>query len=312
VILLTEDDVVRLLPMDEAIAAMRETFRALATGDAVNQPRRRLHLPTGSVLHSMAGAAGAYFGTKIYSTNVRHGAHFFLLLFDAATAEPLAMIESNHLGQIRTGAASGYATDILASPQACTLGVIGSGFQARAQVDAVLSVREIGEVRVYSRRKEKREAFAADCERSFGVSACATESAEAAVRDADIVVTATFSKDPVIEDAWIRPGAHINAIGSNNPQRRELPAGLIARASLIAVDSIEQSRIESGDLILAWAAEDWNTPRLVELKDAAFAHRVPDDITIFKSNGLGVEDVAAGALIYEKARAQGIGQPLYS
>lgn len=311
-IFLTEDEVSSLLPMDEAIEVMRETFRALSEGVAINQARRRLFLPTGSVLHSLAGAAGKYFGTKIYSVNLKHGAHFFFLLFDAATAEPLAMMQANMLGQIRTGAASGYATHLLARPNACILGVIGSGFQARSQVDAVLQVRAINQVLVYSRSNEKRERFAAECTQAFGVPCCAADTAEAAVRDADIVVTATFSKDPVIEGSWIRPGTHINAMGSNNAQRRELPADLIARASLIVVDSIEQSKIEAGDLVLAWSETDWNTPRLIELKDAVAAHRVPDEITIFKSNGLGVEDVAAGALVYEKALEKRIGRPFYS
>jgi len=116
----------------------------------------------------------------------------------------------------------------------------------------------------------------------------------------------------VIEDAWIRPGTHISAIGSNNPQRRELPAELIARAGLIVVDSVEQARIEAGDLLLAWSEQDWHTPKLVELKDAAGAHRTPDAITVFKSNGLGIEDVAAGAFVYEKAREAELGRQIYS
>ncbi len=140
---LTEDNVRRFLPMREAIRLMRETFEALARGSALNQARRRLALPTGSVLHSMAGAFGNYFGTKIYSTHARHGAHFFFLLFDAATGQPLALMEANHLGQIRTGAASGYATDLMAPPEAATLAIIGSGFQARTQLEATLAVRPI-------------------------------------------------------------------------------------------------------------------------------------------------------------------------
>src|SRR6266571_2253680 len=115
---LTEDQVRERLPMREAVRLMRETFAALRAGTAINQPRRRLSLPTGSTLHSMAGAWGKYFGTKFYSTHPKHGAHFSFFLFDAATAEPLAQIEANWLGQIRTGAASGYATDLLAAPEA--------------------------------------------------------------------------------------------------------------------------------------------------------------------------------------------------
>jgi alanine dehydrogenase len=309
---LTEDEVRRLLPMEQCVRLMRETFHALSKGTAVNQPRRRMFLPTGSVLHSMAGAVGSYFGTKFYAVNVKHGAHFFFTLFDAGTAKPLAMMEANYLGQIRTGAASGYATDLLSRPESHTLGVIGSGFQAQTQVEAILQVRKIREVMVYSRNEARREAFAERCTRLFGLPVAAMPTAESAVRHADIVVTATFAKDPVVDAKWIRPGTHVNAMGANQPQRRELPADLIERADWIAVDSIEQARIESGDLLLAWNEEDWNTSRLIELQDAVEIRRATDAVTIFKSNGLGVQDVAAGAFVYERAVAMGIGNRTYS
>jgi ornithine cyclodeaminase/alanine dehydrogenase-like protein (mu-crystallin family) len=288
---LSEADVQELLPMRDAIDVMRKTFEALAQGRAQNQPRRRMILETGSVLHSMAGAYGNYFGTKFYSTNPRYGAHFYFVLYDAKTAQPLAMLEANHLGQIRTGAASGYATDLLADPQAETLGIIGSGFQARTQLDAIRAVRPIKTVRVWSRSEEKRRAFAEES------SVIAVDSAEQAVRGARIVVTATNSKDPVLESSWIEPGTMINAMGSNVANRRELPADLIQRANLIAADSIEQAKIEAGDLILA---NHWSN--MVELKDVK-RHYDAKQITIFESLGLGVEDVAAGAFLYERALA---------
>src|SRR5580658_5771024 len=156
----TEDQVRALLPMRDCVGLMRSVFRDLRTGAAQNMARRRLTLPTGSTLHSMAGAWGKYFGTKIYSSNPKVGANFLFLLFDAETARPLAQFEANYLGQIRTGAASGYATDVLASPDASTLAIIGSGFQARSQFDAIGSVRAIKEVRVWSRDVGKREEFA--------------------------------------------------------------------------------------------------------------------------------------------------------
>jgi ornithine cyclodeaminase/alanine dehydrogenase-like protein (mu-crystallin family) len=290
-LVIKEEQVRRLLPMHEAVRLMRETFAALRAGTALNQPRRRLVLPTGSVLHSMAGSFGKYFGTKIYSTNPKYGAHFFFLLFDADTARPLAQMEANYLGQIRTGAASGYATDLLAAPDASTLAIIGSGFQARTQVEAIREVRKLREIRVWSRSEAKRLTFAKE------TGARPMASAEEAVRGADIVVTATSSKDPVLESAWISPGTHINAMGSNRADRRELPSDLIARADLIAVDSIEQSKIESGDLLLA--PVDWNDGRIVEL--CHIDRRPPGNpVTIFKSNGLGTEDVAAAAFVYEQ------------
>jgi len=289
--LITEDEVREVLTMREAVGLMRETFTALRIGSAINQPRRRLVLPTGSVLHSLAGAWRNYFGTKVYATNPKHGAHFYFLLFDAATAKPIARFEANWLGQIRTGAASGYATDLLAHPAAATLAVIGSGFQARSQLDAIREVRRLTDVRVWSRDEQKRNQFAAE------TGATAVSTAEEAVRGAAIVVTATSAKEPVLDAAWVASGAHVNAMGSNNAQRRELPSELITRADLIAVDSIEQSKLESGDLLLA--PVDWNDSRIVEL---AQVERRPegDPLTIFKSNGLGVEDVAVAAFVYER------------
>ena len=295
---ITEQDVLKLLPMREAVRLVREAFVGLADGSAMNQPRRRLFTPEGAVLHQLAGAFGKYFGAKIYSTHVKHGAWFTVLLYDAATARPLAAIEANHLGQIRTGAASGVATDLLARKDAAVLGVIGTGFQAETQIEAVRAVRDIREVRVWSRSAERREAFARK------MNARATGTAEEAIRGADIIVTATYAKDPVLEDAWVAPGAHVNAIGSNNPLRREIPAELINRATLIAVDAIDQARIESGDLLLAWTTpEQWADSRLVELSTVAAARRSRDsnqDVTIFKSNGLGVQDIAVGGYVYSR------------
>lgn len=287
----TEADVRELLPVAECVNVMRSAFEALAQGRAQNQPRRRLILESGSVLHSMAGAYHNYFGTKFYSTNPRYGAHFYFMLYDAKTAQPLAFMEANHLGQIRTGAASGYATDLLADPNATTVGIIGSGFQAQTQLEAIRSVRKIQTVRVWSRSEEKRRNFCANC------NAIAVDTAEEAVRGAQIVTTATNAKDPVIEDSWIAPGTMINAMGSNVASRRELPAELVRRAALVAADSIEQARIEAGDLILA---DSWSN--VVELHSVQ-KHYDSRAITIFKSIGLGLEDVAAGAFIYERALA---------
>ena len=288
---ITEEQVRELLPMRECVRLMREVFKDLRDGTALNQPRRRLFLPTGSTLHSMAGAWGKYFGTKIYSANPKFGANFFFLLFDAETARPLAQFEANYLGQIRTGAASGYATDLLAAPDASTLAIIGSGFQARSQFEAIRAVRPIKEVRVWSRNEAKREEF----RRLIGATAFAT--AQEAVSGAQIVTTATSAKDPVLDSAWIAAGTHINAMGSNQAQRRELPSDLIRRAQLIAVDSIEQAKIEAGDLLLA--PVDWADHRIVELSKVE-ARPAGAPVTIFKSLGLGVEDVAAAAFVYEQ------------
>jgi alanine dehydrogenase len=284
----TESDVRRLLPMNVAVEAMRSCFLALAHGEAQNQPRRRLFLKTGAVLHSLAGSFGNYFGTKIYSTHPKFGAHFTFLLYNAETGEPLAQFEANYLGQIRTGAASGLAVDLLAPKDVNVLAVIGSGFQAQSQLDAMRAVRSFKKIRVWSRHPEKSRAFAD----ANGIEAVAK--AAQAIQGADVITTATSSKDPVLESAWVNEHAVIAAMGSNQPQRRELPADLIHRAKILVVDHKEQAKLEAGDLIMADV--DWT--QVVELQavqDAA------NGLAIFKSIGLGVEDVAAAAAVYERA-----------
>ena len=312
VLFLKEQEVRELLPMQQAVQLMRTMFAELRAGAGQNQPRRRMYLPSASVLHSMAGACGKYYGTKIYSTNARvRTAEFLFWLLDAETAKPLALMEANWLGQIRTGAASAYATDLLAAKSADRLGVIGAGFQARSQVEAVAAVRELKQVRVWSRQESNRVRFAEETTKSLGIEVVPANSARDAVEGMPIVTTATWSKDPVVEADWIAPGAVVNAMGSNNPERRELPADLIARAGRIVVDSIEVAKIEAGDLLLAWSATDWSTPRLLELKDlAAQEARPPEEVAIFKSNGLGVEDVAVGGWLYEQATSRGVGREI--
>jgi len=307
----TEAEVRDLLPMSQAVALMKSAFERLAKGEAINNPRRRLILPTGSVLHYMAGSDGRYFGAKVYSTHARHGAHFLFLLYRAEDAEPLAIIEANHLGQIRTGAASGLATKYMARQDADTLAIIGSGFQARSQLAAMLSVKTFRQVNVWSRDNAKRTAFARECSSLFSTIVAATDTAEDAVRGAMIVVTATNAKEPVLAAEWIATGAHVNAMGSNQANRRELPAVLIHKAGLIAVDSIEQARMESGDLVLALDQDGWRDSKIVELKDvvagAALRERPHDAITIFKSNGIAVEDVICAGYVFEQGSKKGRG-----
>jgi ornithine cyclodeaminase/alanine dehydrogenase-like protein (mu-crystallin family) len=182
--------------------------------------------------------------------------------------------------------------------------VIGSGFQASTQLEAIACVRKLNDVRVWSRSAAKREAFAVAESKRLSLNVRAVASAREAVEGAEIVVTATFAKDPVFHASWLREGAHVNLIGSNNPQRREGPKELIDMAAVIAVDSIEQARIESGDLLLAWNDEDWRTPRLRELSEllgGGYTRGTPR-ATVFKSNGLGVQDVAVAGFVYERKR----------
>jgi ornithine cyclodeaminase/alanine dehydrogenase-like protein (mu-crystallin family) len=272
---------------------MRLAFEAIRDGKTINQPRRRLILPTGSVLHQMAGSWGKYFATKIYSSNIRHGGlhEMFVLLYDAETGRPLAFIEALQLSLIRTGAASGYAAELLANPKSEVLGIIGSGAQARTQVEAIRTALPIKEVRVWSRNVERARKFADE------LGCVAMETAEQAVREADVIVTATTAKDPVIATDWVRPGTFVAAMGSNIANRREMPDDLVKNAGLVVVDDMEQARIEAGDLLLAYGGtEHWKN--VVELENVTPGYNA-SHVTIFESLGIAVEDAAAAAYVYE-------------
>lgn len=293
---ISEAQVLEHLSIPVAIQLMKKAFLQLADGTAINHPRRRVVLPTGSILHYMPAGNNEYFGIKSYSTNPKSGAHFTFLLYRSADGMPLAIVEANRLGQIRTGAASGLATDLLARKNATKVGIVGSGYQAETQVHSIAAVRALTEIRVWSRSAEKRAAFAA---KFPGMPVRAVETAREAVEGMDIVVTATSSKDPVLESDWIAPGTHINAMGSNWANKRELPGDLVLRANLVVVDALDAGRLESGDLLLAPLPEE----RWTELKQivAGTVYRSGDDqITIFKSNGLAIEDVVAAGYVFEK------------
>ena len=273
---------------------------------------RRFIVPNGASLHLMAGADSVtgYLAAKIYSTS-RHGTHFVVLLYRSETGEPLAQIEADYLGQVRTGAASGIATRQMALEEATALAVIGTGKQARTQVQAVARVRKLTEVRVFSRDAGRRAAFAEWAAQETGAATRPTESALQAIEGADIVVTATTARDPVVLGEWLQPGVHVNAIGSNMASRRELDEAAVARAGLIVTDSVEQARHEAGELIAAFRQrpEEWS--RVGELCRVVSGEQrgreSPRQITLFKSNGIALEDVAVAGFLYEQALAAGLG-----
>ena len=298
---LTESDVIRLLPMRDAVECMRTCFQHLRAGEARNQPRRRLILPNHSTLHQLPGSVPGYFGIKVYSTNPRHGAFFTVLLYEEATGKPLAEIEANHLGQIRTGAVSGLATDLLAPRQASSLGIIGSGFQARTQLAAVAAVRSLEKIDVWSRSPEKCHSFVEWAAATLNLTVTVADTPEKAVAGKQIVVTATFARDPVLDAAWIRQRpVLVNAMGSNYADRRELPPALVLSADTLVIDDLEQGRMEAGDYVMALSAQEWQNVKPL----ASFSSGEPArGLTVFKSVGLGVEDIAAAALVYQRAHS---------
>lgn len=311
---LSETDVQELFPMDRALERVEASLRAQHGGQAVNRPRQRIILPHSS-LHYMAASLPDenLAGMKIYTVS-REAFRFVVLLFDAESGAFLALIESDHLGRIRTGAASGVATKFLARPDAAHVGLIGAGRQARTQLEAVARVRNLSGVKVFSRTRESREEFCREMSAKLRLNVEPAASAEAAVRFGDIVITATNSNQPLVYGEWLRPGAHVNAIGANMANRRELDDSTLERAALIAVDDLEQVKMEAGDLIQGFAAlkRGWETTlELCEIAAGAQPGRTSiDDITIFKSTGIALWDVAAAGFIYRQALQKGKGNPL--
>ena len=305
-LLLTEEDVRALLPMKLALESVEESLLRQGKGEIAVEPRRRVEFGERAFLHSMSAAdtKGGYFGAKVYTTG-RGKPRFLVLLYSAETSQLLALIEADALGQMRTGAASGIAAKYLARPDARTLGIIGTGYQACTQLEAVAAVRKLDRVRAYGRDPERRATFAREMGEKLGLAVEAADSAEQVVRDADIVVTATNASRPVLRGKWISDGAHLNVMGSNYANRREIDDDAVSRAALIAVDYIPQSKMEAGDLIMAFAGDESRWSRVRELGGIVAGHnpvRNSDkEITLFKSVGIAAWDVAAAGRVYEGA-----------
>jgi alanine dehydrogenase len=311
---LRESDVVTLLPMAAAIEAVEAVFRKQALTEVANIPRGRARTDQ-AMLHVM-GAAVKTLGvmcSKVYATTRKH-ANFVVLLFDGKTGETLAVIEGDHLGRLRTGATAGVAASCMARPDADTVGVFGSGRQARTQLEAICAVRRITEAYVYSPKEDNRETFAAEMTVQLGVPVRAVLRPELAAEDKDIVVTATDSAEPVLLSEWVGEGTHLSVVGSNFIGKAEIDVELVRRCEPIVVDDKEQARIEAGDLVKAVEAGVVRWSDVHELGDVVVG-RYPGrheaaDVTLFKSVGAALEDLAVAKAIYEAAVAQGVGERL--
>jgi ornithine cyclodeaminase/alanine dehydrogenase-like protein (mu-crystallin family) len=250
---------------------------------------------------------------KIY-TVTPGGLRFLVLLFDTETGSLLSLMQADHLGRIRTGAASGIATKYLARPEASRLGLIGTGRQARTQLDAISKVRRRSQVKVFGRDESRLRNFCREMAEQLNLAVEPAASAEEATRFGDVVTTATTAQKPVVCGEWVRPGTHLNAIGANWPDRRELDDEAVSRATLIAVDSVEQSRKESGDLIQALAnlGRPWDD--VIELHSVVTGKHPgrssADQITLFKSHGISIWDVAVANHAYQRAMREGKGKVL--
>lgn len=321
--LLNEQQVHSLLPMDDLIAAM-ETALAKFSAREVLQPVR-------SVL--TVGPTKAYFGlmpayipspeslgaklVTVFGENHKKQlpSHMAtILLLDPDTGALLALMDGRYITEARTAAVSAISTRFLARTDASRLAIIGSGVQARSHLEAYQHVRSLSEVRIWSPTERSRQQFVHDMSPQVSMPIVAAASAEAAVRDADLIVLVTSSPTPVIDDGWVADGAHVVCVGACRPTQQEMPPQLVARSRLY-VDSSAAAIVESGDIVMNIAAGLFDTSHvrgeLGELILGRIEGRTsPDEITVFKSLGMAVEDVVAADLVFRRASETGAGTEL--
>jgi ornithine cyclodeaminase len=328
VLVLNGEQVAQLMPMPECIKVMRDALAALARGEALVPLRTVMRVPgVSGFLGLMPGyispregregalglkAVSVFPGNASRGIDTHQGA---VLLFEADTGRLSALLDGAAITAIRTAAVSGVATDVLARPDASELAVLGAGVQARTHIEAIAAVRPLRRVRIWSRNPEHAAALASELRRRFGFPIEAAPSAEAAVREADVVATVTASPEPILKREWLKEGVHINAVGSSIPTTREIDTATMVAARLF-VDRRESALAEAGDLLIAMR-EDAVTGDHVqaELGDVIIGknpgRRSPRELTLFKSLGLAVEDVASAAYLVRRARETGTGQTVH-
>lgn len=308
------DTIRRSVAVADLLDAVEAAYRDVAAGRDRSPLRSHVGLADGSLL-LMPGVREGGTGATVKLVTVMPGnaaqglptIHALIVWVDAVTGRPVAILDGATITAMRTGAASGVGTRLLARADAETLAVIGAGVQAEWQIRAVLAARPIRRVAVYARDAERREAFARRMADETGIVVDAAPDAEAAVREADVICCATTSSEPVFDASWVRPGAHVNGIGAYRLDMVELPPGLFGRAAVVAIDSHAASMAEAGDVVAAIAQGFVAEGDLVEIgaieRDWA-ASRDPEAITIFKSVGLAIQDVAAAELVVARVMAE--------
>jgi alanine dehydrogenase len=321
VLLLSRSDVEQLLDMDDAIAAMTDAHAALAQGEVVMPVRLTLRYDDRpSELEAMPAHIGSMpaLGMKVIDyvgTNTARGIpaiHALIVVLDPDDGKPLAIMDGTYVTAVRTAAASAVATRHLARDDTRTLAIVGTGVQANSHLEAMLAVRPFDHVRVAGRTTAKAEAFAASWQAARpGLRFEAAADIEEAVSGADVVVTTTNSPQPILEWPWLAPGTHVNAIGSHSPDARELATEIVQRARVV-VDSREAMLKECGDFLIPIARGEL-TPAVADdelgevVAGLKLGRRSADEITLYKSGGIALQDVATGKLVYDRASERGVG-----
>ena len=319
-LILTQADVSRLLPLDQCMEVMTAALQALSRGEAILPLRSTMWLPgRAGALVTMPAYLGhinacglkviTYFaGNRGSPLDTHQGA---VLLFDTNDGRLLAVVDATEITSIRTAAVTGVATRLLARPDASSLAILGAGTQARAHLEAMIRVRRVKRIVVWSLTGEECRRFAAAASRRWQVPVDVTASAQEAVEGADLICTTTSAMEPILKGEWLKPGTHINAIGSSIPFARELDSEAVRRSRMF-VDRKESTVNEAGDFLLAKQEGAVDESHIVgEIGDVLTGkltgRRSPDEVTLYKSLGLAIEDLASVHFIYVKAQEQGIG-----
>ena len=310
-IYLTEAEVSGLLDMGTAIDALDEAFKARARGEVFNSPRSRLPIGRGSYNFMAASWPDkGIVGHKSYTAGPG-GARFHVAVYSTRGEGLLLLMEANRLGQIRTGAASGVATRCMAKDGELTVGVIGSGYQAGTQLEAIANARKMSSGKVFSRNEDNRNRFAARMSERLGIAVEPVGSGPECAEGVDVLIAITNSVNPVITGDMLAPGMHVNAAGNNSWLKRELDTAAIARCDIVAVDDVEQAKYECGELMRAAETGRFSWDNAIPIHDVVAGNRQgresSDQITLFESQGLALEDLAVAEIVYERAREQGVG-----
>ncbi len=313
--LITESEVASTLDLREAIQVVEAGLRHQAAGTALDMAKTHASWE-GATLHAIGGvlAEQGLAGTKTWA-HTPGGAAPYLLLFDSRNGSLRALVEAFALGQLRTAAVSGVATSLLSDPNADELAIIGTGKQALPQVAAVAAVRPLRRVHAYSRDHARASAFCRQIEKQLPIAATAASSVAEAVHDKPIITLATRATEPFLRAGMLAAGAHINAIGAVTPERSEFEPGLLERCSVVAVDSIAQTRELSSEFRAFYGADDagWApVKRLADLVGGEVPRPSGHHMTLFKGMGVGLFDLALGALCLQQAEAHDLGQALPS
>jgi len=310
-LLLRESDVETLQTMPMTLELIERVHREYSTGNAIDVPRERTRLPK-SALHILQGAvpSAGVFGYKAYTSN-KEGIRFLVYVFSAERGNLEAIVEANRLGMMRTGAAGGVAAKWLSRPEARVVGLFGSGWQARGQLEALANVRKLERVKVYSRTAEKVKKF---CERmgpKLSLDVVPAASPEDAVKGSDIVVTITTSATPVFDGEWLGAGTHVNAAGSNSLLRQEIDETAVRRSDVVVVDSRPSAIKEAGDLLPALEKGRLHAGALTELGEVIAGTRAgrtsSEQITLFESQGMAMQDLIIAAELVKLARSRAMG-----